>query len=366
MKRSSPLWGSVSVLIGVVIAILALVRGAWLVPLLLLTFTAWGLWVVIFQLQPAWDSIRGYLVATDRLHMDTWGDSPVIRVLDREGIDQIEPLEIQQTAHQQIGTYLDIPSKYYDRMLQRDPALLSYNVNRWFQKEPEQKLLRTMDGKARAFLNNRYRRIDNLDIARVVLPIIGEMDGARFESCEITDDRMYLKVVNPRLQAEVVPGDVVQAGIMISNSETGLGAVNIQPLIYRLVCSNGMVVNEAGTRRAHIGRVNTTDVNFALYSQQTLDAEDRAFVLKIQDTVRAAVDEARFSTVLDRMRESKQAQLNTQDLPGLVKLAGSSFGILEEEGKGVLQHLIEDGDFTLYGLANAITRFSQDVESYIA
>ena len=53
MKRSSPLWGSVSVLIGVVIAILALVRGAWLVPLLLLTFTAWGLWVVMFQLQPA-------------------------------------------------------------------------------------------------------------------------------------------------------------------------------------------------------------------------------------------------------------------------------------------------------------------------
>ena len=44
MKRSSPLWGSVSVLIGVVIAILALVRGAWLVPLLLLVFTAWGLW----------------------------------------------------------------------------------------------------------------------------------------------------------------------------------------------------------------------------------------------------------------------------------------------------------------------------------
>ena len=108
-----------------------------------------------------------YLVATDRLYMDTYGDSPVIRVLDREGIDQIEPLEIQQTAHQQIGTYLDIPSKYYDRMLQRDPALLSYNVNRWFQKEPEQKLLRTMDGKARAFLSNRYRRIDNLDIARV-------------------------------------------------------------------------------------------------------------------------------------------------------------------------------------------------------
>ena len=305
-----------------------------------------------------------YLVATDRLHMDTWGDSPVIRVLDREGIDQIEPLEIQQTAHQQIGTYLDIPSKYYDRMLQRDPALLSYNVNRWFQKEPEQKLLRTMDGKARAFLSNRYRRIDNLDIARVVLPIIGEMEGARFESCEITDDRMYLKVVNPRLQAEVVPGDIVQAGIMISNSETGLGAVNIQPLIYRLVCSNGMVINDAKTRRNHVGRAATSDEDFSIYSNETLLADDHAFVLKLKDTVRAAISEARFAQAVNRMRESTTAMLDTKKLPAIVKLASSSFGITEDESNGVLEHLITGGDFSLYGLANAVTRFSQDVESY--
>ena len=305
-----------------------------------------------------------YLVATDLLHMDTWGDSPVIRVLDREGIDQIEPLEIQQTAHQQIGTYLDIPSKYYDRMLQRDPALLSYNVNRWFQKEPEQKLLRTMDGKARAFLSNRYRRIDNLDIARVVLPIIGEMEGARFESCEITDDRMYLKVVNPRLQAEVVPGDIVQAGIMISNSETGLGAVNIQPLIYRLVCSNGMVINDAKTRRNHVGRAATSDEDFSIYSNETLLADDHAFVLKIKDTVRAAISEARFAQAVSRMRESTEAMLDTKQLPAIVKLASSSFGITEDESNGVLEHLITGGDFSLYGLANAVTRFSQDVESY--
>ena len=30
----------------------------------------------------------------------------------------------------------------------------------------------------------------------------------------------------------------------------------------------------------------------------------------------------------------------------------------------MLQHLIEGGSMTLYGLANAVTRFSQDVESY--
>ena len=152
--------------------------------------------------------------------------------------------------------------------------------------------------------------------------------------------------------------------MVISNSETGLGAVCIQPLIFRLVCSNGMVVNEARTRRTHVGRVNSTDENIALYSQETLAADDHAFTLKIQDTVRAAVDEARFAQVLDKMRESKQAKLNTADIPNVVKLASSSFGITETEGQGVLQRLIEDADYTLYGLANAVTRYSQDVDSY--
>ena len=125
-----------------------------------------------------------------------------------------------------------------------------------------------------------------------------------------------------------------------------------------------MVVNDAKTRRYHVGRVTSTDDDFQIYSQETLDADDKAFVLKLQDTVKAAVDEAKFATVLDKMRQSKDAKLNTADIPNVVKLASSSFKITESESAGVLQHLIEGGDLTLYGLANAVTRYSQDVESY--
>ena len=175
---------------------------------------------------------------------------------------------------------------------------------------------------------------------------------------------MYLKIVNPRLQMDVTPGDTVQAGLIISNSEVGLGSVLVQPLVYRLVCSNGMVVNDAKTRRTHLGRVTSTDEDFLLYSPETLQAEDRAFVLKLQDTVRAAVEEARFARVIDQMRQAKVMPLSTADVPGVIKLTGSSFGIYEAEQAGVMQHLIEGQDMSLYGLANAITRFSQDVESY--
>lgn len=198
----------------------------------------------------------------------------------------------------------------------------------------------------------------------ITLPVIGELPEARFVSTQITDDFMYIKVVNPRLQADVVPGDVVQAGVIISNSETGLGSVTIQPLIYRLVCSNGMVINDAKTRRNHVGRAATSEEDFSIYSSETLLADDHAFVLKIKDTVRAAISEARFAQVVSRMRESTEAMLDTKQLPAIVKLASSSFGITEDESNGVLEHLITGGDFSLYGLANAVTRFSQDVESY--
>ncbi len=305
-----------------------------------------------------------YLVKTDNIVMDVWNGQPFLHLRDENGVERVEPLDIRSTAHQQLGDYLGIHRRYYGKMLQEDSELLSYNVNRWLQKKSEQRMVRTIDGHARAFLSNRYRRIDNLDIARVTLPIIEKMPGARYESCELTDDYMYIKVVNPKLTAEVTPGDIVQAGIVISNSETGQGTVCVSPLIYRLVCSNGMVVNDAVTRKYHLGRVNTTDEAMLLYSRETIEADDYAFVKKLQDTVKAAVDEARFAQIVSKMRETKDVHLNTKDIPGIVEMVSSSFKLSDEESPGVMQHLIEEGDFTLYGLANAVTRFSQDVESY--
>ena len=125
-----------------------------------------------------------------------------------------------------------------------------------------------------------------------------------------------------------------------------------------------MVVNEAAARRNHVGRVTDSEENFSIYSQATLDAEDKAFVMKIQDTVRAAVEEARFAQVVGKMQEAKTAQMDTHDVPAVVKLASKEFHITDSESTGVLQRLIESNDLTLYGLSNAVTRHSQDVESY--
>lgn len=308
-------------------------------------------------------AMADYVISPSKLLMDTLTGTPKLRVLDESGNDRINPLDIGVYAHRQIAGYLNIPQAYYDLMMEKNPDLLGINVNDWLYRAKDRRMLRTLDGEARAFLSDRYKRIDNYDIAQATLPIIMEIPDVKFVSCNLTPGKMYIKAINPRLFDNVVPGDTVQAGIIISNSEVGLGAVNIQPLIYRLVCENGMVINDAVTRKTHLGP-SISDDNIFYYSKETVDADDKALLLKIRDTVRAAVDEAKFRTVVGQMREAKEARMNTANVPEFVRLASRSFGITENEEKGVLQHLIEGKDLSLYGLSNAVTRYSQDVESY--
>lgn len=48
----------------------------------------------------------------------------------------------------------------------------------------------------------------------------------------------------------------------------------------------------------------------------------------------------------------------------VVKLAGKVFDINGKEQTGILRHLVEGGDLSKYGLANAITRTSADIKDY--
>ncbi len=308
---------------------------------------------------------RDYLVDTTQLTMglDVTGD---VRL---DIADSAHTFGLNEVAHQQIGQQMGIPLPYYRRMLSDAPGLLATNVNHWMRNRNEaakerRRMVRTLDNTARAFLSDRYRRIDNYEIANIVLPILGGIKDVQIASCEVTDRKLYIKAVNPRLQADVTPGDVVQSGICITNSEVGLGSFEASPLVYRLVCSNGMVVNDAAQKRRHIGAKAQQGEDYALYADETIAADDRAFMLKVRDTVRSIVDATQFDKVVAMMQEAREAKITAESIPAFVELTAKEYAIGKKESESVLSYLIHGGDLSLYGLSNAVTRFSQDVPSY--
>lgn len=271
---------------------------------------------------------------------------------------------IGDVAHRQLADRLNIPYRYYERMRLEYPHLLDQNINGWLMKNPEKRMLRTLDGKLRAFLSDRYRRLDNLELVDHVLPVLAQMKGCEIASCDITETHLYIKVINKTMKTEIVPGDVVQAGFVISNSEIGLGALKVEPLIYRLVCKNGMISKDLAHKKYHTGRqVENTDNAYELYSDATLAADDKAYFMKVQDIVSASVDEAKFTLTVDKMRTAMD--IKTCDNPvQTVEMLGDRYVLNKLERASVLRHFIMGNDFSHYGLVNAVTRSSQDIPDY--
>lgn len=270
-------------------------------------------------------------------------------------------------ADGQLSSRLKIPKKYYDRMLDQCPDLLCTNINHWFNSHPEKRLVRTLDGGARAFLSEQYRPLDNYQLCEAVLPALID-SKADIVSCEITDTRLYIKAVVHSVQSEIKRNDVVCAGVVIQNSEVGHGALSITPYILRLVCMNGMKAHSWGRKKYHTGNKqghNVTDLDHAydLYTDQTKRASDEAFWMQVRDLTQGVMSQATFEWICNEMRQATENEIEGDPIE-VVDKTQRRFKLNDDEKNGVMQHLLRGGEMNQWGLANAITRTAEDVASY--
>lgn len=316
------------------------------------------------ELQRQAASKEDYIVDTGHLYLSSNGAS----ALTIQGIEDprggLVEYGVTDHCHKQIAERLSIPRKFYHRLRVGHPDLLDHTVNALFERERERRMVRTLDGDARAFLSDRYRRLDNFDLAEAILPVLGEMPDAEFHSCQLTERRMYIKVVLPRIQAEVKVGDVVQAGVVVSNSEVGSGSLSVAPMLFRLICLNGMIVPDMGTSRYHVGRkIEESEEAYRIFRDETLEADDKALFMKVTDVVKAACSEAQFGQIVASCKELADIRIEGDPVQAVERMA-NRFDFSDGERGSVLNHLIEGGDLSAWGALNAVTRASQDVEDY--
>lgn len=281
------------------------------------------------------------------------------------------PFAMNDVAHGQFAEYLGIPMAYYRRMLAEDPQLLATNANRWLKDvADEQRLVRTLDARCRAFLSNKYRTLENEDLADAVLPVLLDLN-LMIVSCEITEKRLYIKAIDQRITQDVPTGrmmgdgthvffDTVSPGIVISNSEVGCGALSVETVIYTRACTN-LAMMGTSLRKYHTGaRAASTDEVFELLTDETKKATDKAVWMQVRDLVRAGFDQARFAAQCKKLGAAAEDRIGGDEVQEVVERVGRRFSFNEGERKGVLAQLIESADLTRYGLHAAITRHSQD------
>jgi len=309
---------------------------------------------------------KDMIVPAKHMEMATDGKHLVIANRESFGVNKI--------AHEQLATAVEIPKKYYDRMLKDAPELLARNVNEWLHRQDDKRMVRTLFGDVRALLSDRYRPLENEDLAQATLPVLLEL-GLDVMSSQITDSRLYIKAVDPKVTRELQAkggafGDgqhnivrVLAPAITISNSEVGQGAMSVLGGVYDGFCSNLATFGERSTRKYHVGaRHEIGEETYALLSEETRRKTDVATWAQVADVVRGAFNRAHFDSLCDKIAETQNDKIT--DPVEVVRLTSSRFSLTETVGKAILQHLVEGADLSRFGLYNAVTRAAQDVDDY--
>lgn len=269
---------------------------------------------------------------------------------------------VNDHAHGQIADRLAIPAKYYDRMRTEQPALLAANVNTWFREKPERRMFRAIDTTLRAFLSDKFARLDDEHFAETVLPVVMDVPGAEVVSCAITDTKTHIKFVSRKILRDVKAGDTIAFGIAFSNSEVGAGAIAANLFTERLVCTNGMISSQDVFRSAHLGgRHGGRDLG-EIFKLDTIQADGKATMLKLRDFARDVLNDKFIDEHVGKLRAIAGVEVKDPE-QAVVRLA-KNHGFTEGERKSVLSHLIKGGDLSLFGLAQAVTRTAEDLADY--
>ena len=278
-------------------------------------------------------------------------------------IDNAGSYGIKETAHGQFASKLGIPKSYYDSTAQI-AGLRAYNVNAWLSKDTDKHLVRTLDGNVRGLLSDRFKPVDNYLILASALPVLNEHPDLQVISSQLSDTRMYLQITFPRLQTEVTVGDVIQAGITLTNSEIGYGAVDVKSWVLRLRCKNG-AVGESILRQYHTGkRLGSEAEDYDIYSNETIQSDLKTFGLKLRDVLKASVTQAKLEEMAAKFRVAAGDKItgSAAEIEKIVQNVTKKYNLSPGDSKDILANLWKAGDMSRWGIANAVTALVHDVK----
>lgn len=231
-------------------------------------------------------------------------------------------------------------------------------------------------GYARALLSDSYRPIDNWDVLFTVIQGLGQagFDGHVVRQADLTDDKMYLRISVPEITA-LAPGllhgytspyggargadnPVVEAGIVITNSETGGGAFTITPELVVRICRNGLTIKKDMIRKTHLG--GKLDEGMVKISDRTRRANLELVAAQTSDAITTFLDADYMNRVLRQLENGSDEKI--ADVEKAIETVVSRPAFSKADAKGLLASFMDGGDRTRGGLVNAITAYSQTVD----
>lgn len=264
---------------------------------------------------------------------------------------------MNEWAKSQFFNRLNMPGKYFSNLMERGRYdLIANHANYQLDQLDEDKefLLRTVkhnERYVRALLSNRYSPFDNDKLIEVINQILTKSQyNYDIEEYYNDDLTASFRVTFPDTAVdvnldEIEKGDVLKASVMVMNSEVGKRGIYIMPVVYRMVCSNGLTTWQAiGDRndyhKRHVGLDEEEVYDFSVAAfKQSMEAAYKS-IQKFNELqkFKVANPEEKISSLLAKDKIPKR----------LVKKVQQKYNEIWFDNN------------SMFGVVNAITRVARD------
>lgn len=234
-----------------------------------------------------------------------------------------------------------MPRDFYRQLYGSFPGHFTNLTNDLLDKAEGKLLVRGYRNNARAILSDKYATLDNVDLLEMAQ---GVLDGIPFKVVEsgkyyskndgIQRDEMSLRVMVKTVQTDD-PKSPYGVGVMIKNGETGQGASEIRPLVWRHSCFNSIVFKSRvdgesqGLKLTHLGSKKAKINLLAAALVEALPMAEEGLV---------------------KFLETRTIGL---DLAMVISKLGEAQGWAEEITNNIL--IGSEGDQSVYGVINGLT-----------
>lgn len=287
---------------------------------------------------------------------------------------------------QNLADLFNIPVRYIRRMRAEKVGLLDINVNTWAADGEGTSLLRMLQGTdadnpgtvgyLRAILSSKYGFNDHIDTVMAFLQgaRAAGLDASNIKSVDLSNERLYISVDVPQIavDAKELVKDyrspfnglsgaelpLMNAGLVMTNSEVGRGAFQILPKAMLQVCTNGLTRAVDGFRKVHLGgRLQEGSVN---WSHETREAQAAFIQAQVKDAVASFLSEGYLENLRDDL--IREAGYEIADVVKTIEVVSKKLQYSAEEQDMILADFIKGGQVTSGGVLNAVTSVAQRIE----
>ena len=274
-----------------------------------------------------------------------------------------ESYTLSKLATKQMAWRLGIAPVYWTRMVKYSQFdLLDENANRWISlhKPEDTYLISRKENLILSFLSPKYKIVDDYETLHTYMDGVkqayGDKVSFRTGGYSAENGQAYIQLITQELDDSVAKDDPYIAGSSFKFSDTG-GGIGVSALIYRQVCSNGMMGFKDGKNdRVSLNGKYKEDRN---YRQDPTYLEEYPMVINmIRSLGKRDPIKPEIKVRLENLRALKEKPVD--DLEAVIYTLKPQLGLSDESFQALLTSAVADKIDNMYDLVQEITKFAQN------